>query len=427
MSLELRTRPLDPTSGVLFQEIQVFQVPEIHATPGSDVTLPCAYNVSGVENTTIGSYRWYRHLVKIGPEVSDSNKDFTGRISRTDTDHFIKNRSAPITIQNVEVTDTGTYYCTVSITDGREISGSGAGTFLNVTGVLLQEIQVFQVPEIHAIPGSDVTLPCTYNVSGVENTTIGSYKWYRHLVKIRPEMSYSNTDFTGWISRADTDQFIKTRSAPITIHNVDLTDTGTYYCEVNLRYGGEISGHGAGTFLNVTGHLLYRGDHHKDFTARPRHMMIRQVLGLIILGALGGVLLQEIQVFQVPEIHATPGSDVTLPCTYNVSGDVDATIGSYRWYRHLVKIGPELSDSNKDFTGRISRPDTDQFLKTRSAPITIHNVDLTDTGTYYCEVSITDGREISGNGAGTFLNVRDIGMDNVDSWKTVQDKREDNH
>ncbi|KAG9470978.1 hypothetical protein GDO78_016156 [Eleutherodactylus coqui] len=122
-----------------------------------------------------------------------------------------------------------------------------------LSGFLSLEIQVFQVPEVHATPSSDVTLLCTYNGSGVEEATVGFYKWYRHLVKTELEVSNSNKDFTGRISRVNTDQFINTRSAQITIHNVIPSDTANYYCEVTFIHGGEITGHGPGTLLNVTG------------------------------------------------------------------------------------------------------------------------------------------------------------------------------
>ncbi|KAM4021923.1 uncharacterized protein ACNLHF_027230 [Anomaloglossus baeobatrachus] len=124
---------------------------------------------------------------------------------------------------------------------------------------------------------------------------------------------------------------------------------------------------------------------------------------VFFLGALEGFLSVEIEVFQIPEVHATAGSNVFLPCTYNISGVENATIGSYKWYRHLVKTGPEVSDSNKDFSGRISRATTEQFISDRSAHLTIHNVNSTDTGNYYCEVAIYGG--ITGNGRGTMVNV----------------------
>ncbi|XP_075688584.1 natural cytotoxicity triggering receptor 3-like [Rhinoderma darwinii] len=133
--------------------------------------------------------------------------------------------------------------------------------------------------------------------------------------------------------------------------------------------------------------------------------MLRLVQVALILGVLEGIVSQKIEVSQIPEVHGTAGSEVTLPCTYNVSGVEEGSLGSYKWYRHLVKTGPEVSDSNKDFTGRISRADAAEFTSKRDARITLHNVEPSDTGTYYCQVTFQHGKEISGHGDGTALNV----------------------
>ncbi|XP_069824751.1 natural cytotoxicity triggering receptor 3-like isoform X2 [Dendropsophus ebraccatus] len=134
--------------------------------------------------------------------------------------------------------------------------------------------------------------------------------------------------------------------------------------------------------------------------------MMSQVQVVLILGALEGCLSQMIQVFQDPVVYGYEGSDVTLPCTYNVSAAEDVTAGFYKWYRHLPRIGQVVSNSSKDFTGRIIREDTEVFIQTRSAKITIHKVNITHTGMYYCEVSFLHHNErISGLGDGTLLNV----------------------
>ncbi|XP_066452924.1 natural cytotoxicity triggering receptor 3-like isoform X3 [Eleutherodactylus coqui] len=133
-----------------------------------------------------------------------------------------------------------------------------------------------------------------------------------------------------------------------------------------------------------------------------------RVLLLLLLASLEGFLSLEIQVFQVPKVHATPSSDAILPCTYSISGAEGATVGSYKWYRHLVKKELEVSNSSKDFTGRISRVNTDQFINTRSAQITIHNVIPSDSADYYCEVTFVHGGEITRHGTGTLLNVTDV-------------------
>ncbi|KAM5148029.1 natural cytotoxicity triggering receptor 3-like [Mantella aurantiaca] len=111
-----------------------------------------------------------------------------------------------------------------------------------------------------------------------------------------------------------------------------------------------------------------------------------------------------IHVWQIPVIWASEGSSVTLACDYNVP-DKKVTIGSYKWYRHILTGRSEVSDNNMNFSGRISIVDQQTFIRRRSAAITLHSVELSDSGMYYCEVILQDGLEISADGNGTFLNV----------------------
>ncbi|XP_073447977.1 natural cytotoxicity triggering receptor 3-like, partial [Aquarana catesbeiana] len=127
------------------QTIHVRQTPVIWTTEGSSVTLPCDYRIIG-ENSSIGSYKWYRHIVRSGVEVSENNKNFPGRLSRVhicsalqiihsvDQGQFFHGRSAAITLHPVELSDSGMYYCEVTFQIGQKIIGDGNGTFLNVTG-----------------------------------------------------------------------------------------------------------------------------------------------------------------------------------------------------------------------------------------------------------------------------------------------------
>ncbi|XP_073447439.1 natural cytotoxicity triggering receptor 3-like [Aquarana catesbeiana] len=125
---------------------------------------------------------------------------------------------------------------------------------------------------------------------------------------------------------------------------------------------------------------------------------------LIILTFSSGFPSQIIHVWQTPVIWAVEGSSITLLCYFNIIGK-NATIGSYKWYRHVVGSGPEVSNNNKFFHGRITRVDSNEFIHGRSAFITLHSVEFSDSGMYYCEVIFNFGQEISGEGNGTFLNV----------------------
>ncbi|XP_073447462.1 neural cell adhesion molecule 2-like [Aquarana catesbeiana] len=204
--------------------------------------------------------------------------------------------------------------------------------------------------------------------------------WYRYTVRSGVEISENDKYFSGRLSRVNIDQFIHGRSAAITLHSVNLSDSGMYYCEVVFQIGQQISGEGNGTFLNVTGFLS-----------------------------------QTIHVWQTPVIWTTEGDSITLPCDYRIDGE-NSTIGSYKWYRHIVRSGVEISENNRNFSGRLSRLNMDQFIHGRSAAITLHSVEFSDSGMYYCEVTFQTGQQISGEGNGTFLNVTEAPLtSNLDS------------
>ncbi|KAM5148031.1 natural cytotoxicity triggering receptor 3-like [Mantella aurantiaca] len=132
---------------------------------------------------------------------------------------------------------------------------------------------------------------------------------------------------------------------------------------------------------------------------------------LLPLGLLQGLLSQTIHVSQIPVISVVKSSSVTLPCDYTINSAQEGTIGSYKWYKHSVKPAMEISNSKNEFIGRISRANTDRFIKEQSAAITLHRVGFSDSGMYYCEVSFQIGRDINVCGDGTFLNVTGSGDD----------------
>ncbi|OCT85612.1 hypothetical protein XELAEV_18023782mg [Xenopus laevis] len=123
---------------------------------------------------------------------------------------------------------------------------------------------------------------------------------------------------------------------------------------------------------------------------------------LLILAALQASLSQNIEVSQIPEVNVIEGSTANLECSYNMS-NLDLPTGWYRWYRHVLHgIDIFLSD---DFKNRITIETKEDFLNKRSASIKLHNVGLTDTGMYFCEVEFSASFHRKGNGNGTFLNV----------------------
>ncbi|XP_063284176.1 natural cytotoxicity triggering receptor 3-like [Pelobates fuscus] len=119
-------------------------------------------------------------------------------------------------------------------------------------GFQSHSIQVYQIPRVDAVSGSSVTLQCQYTLRYISEADHGWFTWYRHIVN--GEDCVSNTEglFKGRVSKSNLNDFINKSSANIILHNVDITDTGLFICQVTFQLDETISGHGNGTFLNVT-------------------------------------------------------------------------------------------------------------------------------------------------------------------------------
>ncbi|XP_053325032.1 natural cytotoxicity triggering receptor 3-like [Spea bombifrons] len=119
-------------------------------------------------------------------------------------------------------------------------------------GCHLQILHVTQMPSASAVPGSNITLECTYGLSSLYEMSAGSFKWYRHVLN-GDEISNTNKHYKGRIVRTNQDDFKKKKLANIELQRVEITDTGIYICEVSVISITTITEYGKGTFLNVTG------------------------------------------------------------------------------------------------------------------------------------------------------------------------------
>ncbi|OCT85615.1 hypothetical protein XELAEV_18023785mg [Xenopus laevis] len=123
---------------------------------------------------------------------------------------------------------------------------------------------------------------------------------------------------------------------------------------------------------------------------------------LLILAALQASLSQNIEVSQIPEVNVIEGSTANLECSYNMS-NLDLPTGGYKWHRQDLH-GDDIFWSD-EFKDRLTKESKEDFLNKRSASIKLHNVGLTDTGLYFCEVEFSGQKQITGHGKGTFLKV----------------------
>ncbi|XP_043943655.1 natural cytotoxicity triggering receptor 3-like [Protopterus annectens] len=108
------------------------------------------------------------------------------------------------------------------------------------------DIQVFQILSITANEGEDVLLPCHFYISSAFK--FGSYHWYKDSVK-RIEVHNESAEFKGRIRKVESSDFINNKNASLLIHGVNISDSGTYYCKVEIPFVGIVSGNG--TYLHV--------------------------------------------------------------------------------------------------------------------------------------------------------------------------------
>ncbi|XP_073447975.1 uncharacterized protein [Aquarana catesbeiana] len=187
----------------------------------------------------------------------------------------------------------------------------------NRTRFLSQTIHVWQTPVIWATEGSLVTLPCDYRIIG-ESASTGSFKWYKYITKFRSEVYENQKNFSGRLYRVNQDQFIHGRSAAITLHPVELSDSGMYSCEVIFQIGQQISGEGNGTLLNVTAAL-------RSYTISN---VIRMILGvMVVLAALSVCCSSRDKRERSPHLESEVESSIVSSQPNSPSSEVNVAIG----------------------------------------------------------------------------------------------------
>ncbi|MGH0177309.1 UNVERIFIED_CONTAM: hypothetical protein FKN15_074950 [Acipenser sinensis] len=211
----------------------------------------------------------------------------------------------------------------------------------------------------------EVTVPCT-----VTGAPPGSVRWYRdtgsgrqYLYSTSPPPPNESND-----PRVSIVHQNHATDLSIRIVNLNLRDSGMYYCE---KYGG----------IDVT--LIASGS--------GSRLSVRALPPLIIT--------------QDPDpLTGTKEGEVTLPCTLSTVGPP----GPVRWYRdtgsgrqYLYSPSPPPPNERND--PRVSRvhPDHPTDLSIR-----IVNLTLRDSGRYYCEKYRGSDETLIASGSGSRLSVR---------------------
>ncbi|XP_065272760.1 cell surface A33 antigen-like [Emys orbicularis] len=203
-------------------------------------------------------------------------------------------------------------------------------------------------PSIRAMEGSEFTIECTFN------TRNNSTKWFVEWNKTRNNVTAKvNNVIDRIILSGDTEK----RSLSLTVKKADVTDSGTYVCQVGSKDG---TSPGTGTQVTID-----------EIT----HLMVNQT---------------------PTSVSDFEGSELTMKCTFKTVNN--HSIMYVRWYNYGTEgLKKELVNDSDVITTL--------HLDNGFAALTLKNANSSNTGTYVCEVGIT-ARNLSGNGTGTQVIIK---------------------
>ncbi|XP_058875296.1 hemicentin-1-like isoform X1 [Acipenser ruthenus] len=309
-------------------------------TEEGEVTVPCT-----VTEAPPGPVRWYRDTGRgrqylYSPSSPPPNERNDPRVSLVHHHHAT---DLSIRIVNLNLRDSGTYYCEKYRGIDVTLIASGSGSRLRVQA--LPPPIITQDPDpVTGTEEGEVTVRCTLSRVGAA----GPVRWYRGTLRDRQHL-YStaaplpNESNDPRVSRVHPDH---PTDLSIRIVRLTLRDSGTYYCEKYRGFDGSQIAGGAFTWLRV----------------QER---------------------SPISITQDPDpVNGTEEGEVTLPCTLSRVGPP----GPVRWYRdtgsgrqYLYSTFPLPPNERND-------PRVSQVHQNNPTDLSIRIVDLNlrDSGMYYC-------------------------------------------
>ncbi|XP_065422967.1 cell surface A33 antigen-like [Chrysemys picta bellii] len=204
--------------------------PSIRAMERSEFTIECTFNTSN------NSTKWFAEWYKTRNNVTEKLSRGTDRIRLSED---TEKRCLSLTVKKANVTDSGTYVCWVGNKDG---TSPGNGTQVTIDD--FPKLMVTHTPaNIHASEGSDLTMECRFTV--LKNKAL-YVKWYKHSRNGGTKKELVSERGGGPAALA-----LEKGFASFTLKNVNVTDTGTYVCEVGST-ARNWSVSGAGTQVTIT-------------------------------------------------------------------------------------------------------------------------------------------------------------------------------
>ncbi|KAM7147043.1 immunoglobulin superfamily member 3-like [Macrochelys suwanniensis] len=332
---------MSPWMGAAENTAAVFVVNQtplyIHAMEGSEFTIECTFN------TRNNSTKWFAEWNKTRNSVTEKVCNETDRIILSADN---EKRFTSLTVKKADITDSGTYVCGVG-----SKHGTSRGNVTQVTIDEIPELKVNQTPaNIHASEGSDLTMECRFMVWNKHNTLY--VKWYKHRGTGGRKKELMSE--RGWgLAALDLEKGF----ASFTLKNMNVTDTGTYMCEVGST-ARNWSESGPGTQVTIT----------------PVDLLVNQTPAFV---------------------NEEEGKQLTIECRFRAL-EKPSTKYSVKWYK---KGAGEHKKELKNKTGSIT---TTLDFKMGLASLTLTKASRNDSGFYRCDF----GK--NGHGNGTRVTIHDI-------------------
>ncbi|XP_028329919.1 immunoglobulin lambda-1 light chain-like [Gouania willdenowi] len=214
-------------SSSLYQERRLISV---HV--GDNVTLQCLYQ----KDDDASFIFWYKQPLGKQPKIISTYLKY--KKEGTSHDEFINNRhftsdmrdnTLYLTISNVQVSDSATYYCAKSMHSFSLEFLEGTTVFVkNAKSLFNALVQQSDSETIH--PGDSVTLNCTASTGSCDGEP--SVYWFKNSEDHHPSLIYTQSDNSDQCERKTNKKH--TCVYNLSLNNLDQSNAGTYYCAVTV-------------------------------------------------------------------------------------------------------------------------------------------------------------------------------------------------
>ncbi|XP_028329923.1 immunoglobulin kappa light chain-like [Gouania willdenowi] len=224
--LSIAQETCQSSSSSLYQERRLISV-----NVGDNVTLLCLY-----ENDDASFIFWYKQPLGKQPKIISTylkyKKDGTSHdefINNTRFTSDMRDNTLYLTISNVQVSDSATYYCAKSMHSFSLEFLEGTTVFVkNANSSFNALVQQSDSETIH--PGDSVTLKCTASTGSCDGEP--SVYWFKNSEDHHPSLIYTQSDNSDQCERKTN----KTHTcvSNLSLKNLDQSNAGTYYCAVTV-------------------------------------------------------------------------------------------------------------------------------------------------------------------------------------------------